>query len=197
LSDVEAQRLRLPARRGASEKPGRRITNPPQVDNLPHNRLTTCPTKPAWGLQYYETDPTLHDPYHLQRFVDAQSHVYDQVCSELRNGDKRGHWIWFIFPQIKGLGFSATANRFAISSREEAAAYLEHPILGPRLRECTRLVTLVKGRSLDQIFGYPDDLKFRSCMTLFAHVAADKQIFLEALEKYCGGEFDGLTLERL
>ena len=119
------------------------------------------------------------------------------MCSELREGDKQGHWIWFIFPQIKGLGHSATAARFAISSREESVAYLHHPILGPRLRECTRLVTLVEGRSLAQIFGYPDDLKFRSSMTLFAQVTADNQVFLEALEKYCGGEFDRLTLERL
>jgi uncharacterized protein (DUF1810 family) len=139
----------------------------------------------------------LHDRHHLQRFVDAQSRVYAQVCSELRKGDKQGHWMWFIFPQIKGLGSSATAARFAISSREEAVAYLDHPILGPRLRECTRLVTLVEARSLDQIFGYPDDLKFRSSMTLFAQVTADNQIFLDALEKYCGGEFDSLTLERL
>jgi uncharacterized protein (DUF1810 family) len=139
----------------------------------------------------------LHDLHHLQRFVDAQNSVYERVCSELRKGRKQSHWIWFIFPQIKGLGSSATAARFAISSREEAAAYLEHPILEPRLRECTRLVTLVEGRSLNQIFGSPDDLKFRSSMTLFAQVAADNQIFLDALEKYCGGEFDGLTLERL
>jgi uncharacterized protein (DUF1810 family) len=139
----------------------------------------------------------LHDLHHLQRFVDAQNSVYERVCSELRKGRKQSHWIWFIFPQIKGLGSSATAARFAISSREEAAAYLEHPILGPRLRECTRLVTLVEGRSLNQIFGSPDDLKFRSSMTLFAQVAADNQIFLDALEKYCGGEFDGLTLDRL
>jgi uncharacterized protein (DUF1810 family) len=139
----------------------------------------------------------LDDRHHLQRFADAQNPVYDQVRSELRNGDKRGHWMWFIFPQIKGLGYSATAARFAISSREEGVAYLEHPILGPRLRECTRLVTLVEGRSLEQIFGSPDDLKFRSSMTLFAHVTDDNQVFLDALEKYCGGEFDRLTLERL
>ena len=139
----------------------------------------------------------MHDRYHLQRFVDAQSKVYEQVCAELREGDKRSHWMWFIFPQIAGLGSSSTAARFAISSREEAIAYLEHPLLGPRLRECTRLVTLVEGRSLEQIFGYPDDLKFRSCMTLFAQVTADNQVFLAALEKYCAGEFDSLTLERL
>ena len=139
----------------------------------------------------------MSDPYNLQRFVDAQNPVYDKVCSELRDGRKKSHWMWFIFPQIAGLGSSSTAARFAISSREEAIAYLEHPLLGPRLRECTRLVTLVEGRSLEQIFGYPDDLKFRSCMTLFAQVTADNQVFLAALEKYCAGEFDSLTLERL
>ena len=105
--------------------------------------------------------------------------------------------MWFIFPQIAGLGHSPLASKFAISSREEANAYLEHAILGPRLRECSRLVTLVKGRSIEQIFGYPDDLKFRSSMTLFAHATAENQIFVDALRKYFGGEFDCLTLERL
>jgi uncharacterized protein (DUF1810 family) len=137
------------------------------------------------------------DRYDLQRFVDAQNRVYQQVCTELREGRKQGHWMWFIFPQIKGLGHSAVAAKFAISSREEAAAYLEHPLLGPRLAECTRLVTLVEGRSINQILGYPDDLKFRSCMTLFAHTTDDNQNFLDALRKYFGGEFDALTIERL
>jgi uncharacterized protein (DUF1810 family) len=105
--------------------------------------------------------------------------------------------MWFIFPQIKGLGHSPLARKYAISSREEAEAYLRHPILGPRLRECTRLVNLTEGRSLEQIFGYPDDLKFRSCMTLFAHATADNQVFMDALQKYCAGTFDSLTLERL
>jgi uncharacterized protein (DUF1810 family) len=106
--------------------------------------------------------------------------------------------MWFIFPQIKGLGYSAVAAKFAISSREEAVAYLEHPILGPRLAECTRLVILVEGRTINQILGYPDDLKFRSCMTLFAHATTDdNKIFWDALQKYFGGEFDPLTLERL
>ena len=141
--------------------------------------------------------PDVHDPYRLQRFVDAQNDVYDEVCAELRKGDKRGHWMWFIFPQIQGLGSSATAAEFAISSREEAVRYLDHPVLGPRLTECTRLVTLVEGRSIQQIFPYPDYLKFRSCMTLFAHAAQDNRIFLQALQKYFGGEFDPLTLARL
>jgi uncharacterized protein (DUF1810 family) len=137
------------------------------------------------------------DSYHLQRFVDAQNSVFDQVSAELRQGQKRSHWIWFIFPQIQGLGHSQMASQYAISSREEATAYLQHPILGPRLRECTRLVNLIEGRSIGQIFGYPDDLKFRSSMTLFAHATSENQIFTDALDKYFGGESDRLTLERL
>lgn len=137
------------------------------------------------------------DPYHLQRFVDAQDSVYEAVCLELRDGYKRGHWMWFIFPQIKGLGHSDMANRFAISSREEAAAYLQHPMLGHRLRECTRLVSGVEGRSAEEIFGSIDALKFRSSMTLFASATPDNEIFRDALRKYFGGEVDRSTLERL
>jgi uncharacterized protein (DUF1810 family) len=137
------------------------------------------------------------DPFDLQRFVNAQTPVYDEVCAELRNGRKRGHWIWFIFPQLRGLGSSATATAFGISSRQEAEAYLDHAVLGPRLRECTRLVNLVEGSAIDQIFGYPDNLKFRSSMTLFACVASDDQDFKNALGKYFGGEPDPLTMERL
>jgi len=137
------------------------------------------------------------DPYHLQRFLEAQDRTYTQACAELRQGSKRTHWMWFIFPQILGLGSSAMAARFAISSRAEAAAYLAHPILGPRLRECTRLVNQVEGRSIDEIFGYPDDLKFHSSVTLFAQATADNQVFLDALEKYFAGEPDPLTLRQL
>ncbi len=139
----------------------------------------------------------MSNPYDLQRFVDAQDPVYDQVCSELRRGQKTGHWMWFIFPQLRGLGHSQMAHTFGISSREEAVAYLEHPILGERLRECTRLVNLVEGRSIHQILGYPDDLKFKSSMTLFASGTPENQIFQEALEKYFGGEFDPMTVQRL
>jgi uncharacterized protein (DUF1810 family) len=139
----------------------------------------------------------MRDPYNLQRFVDAQNPVFERVCAELRTGQKRGHWIWFIFPQLRGLGHSEMATRLAISSREEAEEYLKHPVLGPRLRECTRLVMLVEGRSINQIFGYPDDLKFRSSMTLFVSATADKQIFNDALQKYFAGEPDPLTIERL
>jgi uncharacterized protein (DUF1810 family) len=135
--------------------------------------------------------------YDLERFVDAQRPVYEDARAELRRGRKQSHWMWFIFPQIEGLGRSETARTYAISSREEAEAYLEHPVLGARLRECTRLVNLVEGRSAEEIFGRPDDLKFRSSMTLFAHAASENQVFTEALQKYFGGAFDPLTLERL
>jgi uncharacterized protein (DUF1810 family) len=136
-------------------------------------------------------------PHDLQRFVVAQDPVIDQVYGELRQGRKTGHWMWFVFPQIEGLGSSAMSKRFAIASRREAAAYLQHPILGPRLRQCTRLVIAVPDRSISQIFGYPDDFKFRSSMTLFAHAAADNALFVEALQKYFAGVFDPSTLDRL
>jgi uncharacterized protein (DUF1810 family) len=137
------------------------------------------------------------DPYDLQRFVDAQSHCFEQVCRELSEGRKQSHWIWFIFPQLKGLGHSAMANRYAVSSRQEAEAYLAHPILGPRLRHCTQLVILIEGRSIQQIFGVPDDLKFRSSMTLFANTAAENKFCRDALQKYFAGIADQLTLNRL
>ncbi|MES1262072.1 MAG: DUF1810 domain-containing protein [Acidobacteriota bacterium] len=139
----------------------------------------------------------MDDPHDLGRFVDAQEPVIARVYAELRAGRKEGHWMWFVFPQWKGLGSSALAVRFGIASREEAGSYLRHPVLGPRLRECTRLVNLVKGQPIDQILGYPDDLKFRSCMTLFTHVTEDNEVFRTAIEKYFGGEFDPLTLRKL
>jgi uncharacterized protein (DUF1810 family) len=139
----------------------------------------------------------MNDPYRLQRFVDAQNPVFDQVCAELRRGHKTTHWMWFIFPQLRGLGHSAMAMEYAISSRQEAEAYLKHPILGARLRECTQLVNRVEGRSVEQIFGYPDHLKFHSSMTLFAAATADNQIFKDALEKYFGGKLDALTMKKL
>jgi uncharacterized protein (DUF1810 family) len=137
------------------------------------------------------------DRYGLQRFVHAQAEVYEQVCRELREGRKRTHWMWFIFPQIKGLGSSAMAVRFAISSLAEAGAYLGHAVLGPRLQECTGLVLAVAERSAHEIFGSPDDLKFHSSMTLFAKAGVQNRVFLDALEKYFGGELDRGTLERL
>lgn len=137
------------------------------------------------------------DPSNLQRFVDAQRSIYENVRRELRGGSKRSHWMWFIFPQFKGLGRSDTAQQYAISSREEAAAYLEHPILGSRLRECSQLVAAIDGRSIEDIFGYPDYLKFHSSMTLFAQVAADNEVFNDCLQKYFDGEPDSATLAQL
>ena len=139
----------------------------------------------------------MDDPFNLQRFVDAQEPVFEQVCAELRRGRKTTHWMWFVFPQIAGLGRSRLATEFAIASLDEAAAYLNHPILGPRLRECTRLVNLIEGSEIGQIFGQPDDMKFRSCMTLFADATEDNQVFRDAVQKYFAGEYDPATLERL
>jgi uncharacterized protein (DUF1810 family) len=139
----------------------------------------------------------MNDPHRLQRFVDAQEPVYERVLAELRAGRKASHWMWFVFPNVAGLGKSEIAKKFAIASRQEAVAYLQHPTLGPRLEECTRLVNLVENASLADIFGYPDDLKFRSCMTLFAQVTEDNGVFLTALAKYCGSEFDPATLAKL
>lgn len=139
----------------------------------------------------------MNDPFNLQRFVDAQDAVYESVLGELRAGRKTSHWMWFVFPQIAGLGFSAMSQRYAIAGRDEAVAYDRHPVLGPRLRECTALVNAVEGRSAHQIFGSPDDMKFRSCMTLFSECADDPQPFRDALQKYFGGEGDEATISKL
>jgi uncharacterized protein (DUF1810 family) len=138
----------------------------------------------------------MSDAYDLNRFLEAQKPVYERVCSELRTGRKSSHWMWFVFPQIQGLGRSGMAQRFAISSIEEARVYLQHPVLGSRLRECAELVCGVTGRTIHQIFGSPDDMKFRSCMTLFARVD-DKEhsVFERALRQYFNGEPDPLTLD--
>ena len=134
------------------------------------------------------------DPFDLQRFVDAQAPLYPRVLAELRQGQKQSHWIWFIFPQLAGLGHSPMARRFAIASREEAVAYLEHEILGPRLRECTALVNAVEGRTIREILGSPDDFKFRSSMTLFGAVSSDPE-FAEAIQKFYSGTPDRKTLD--
>jgi uncharacterized protein (DUF1810 family) len=124
--------------------------------------------------------------------------VYSRVLDELRRAEKRSHWMWFIFPQIAGLGSSATAREYAISGRQEALAYLQHPVLGPRLRECTALVTTAPpGRQVDAIFGYPDDLKFRSSVTLFHAVAPEEAIFRDALNRFFAGRPDDATLRLL
>jgi uncharacterized protein (DUF1810 family) len=137
------------------------------------------------------------NPFDLERFVRAQEPVYERVCAELRNGRKSSHWMWFVFPQLRGLGSSSMAERFGIASRHEAQAYLDHPVLGLRLRECTALVNQIEGRSVEQIFGYPDDLKFRSSMTLFASAGSDNRNFQDALQKYFQGEPDPRTLQLL
>jgi uncharacterized protein (DUF1810 family) len=136
------------------------------------------------------------DRFDLQRFVDAQAPVYHRVLAELRHGLKQSHWMWFIFPQLAGLGHSAMAQRFALASGEEAMAYLSHDVLGPRLRECTALVNAVQGRTIRQILGSPDDLKFCSCMTLFGAVSSDPE-FTRAIAKFYGGTSDRRTLELL
>jgi len=140
------------------------------------------------------------DPFNLERFVEAQKGFYDKAIDELRAGRKRTHWIWFIFPQIEGLGRSPTAIHYAISGRDEASAYADHPLLGHRLIECTEAALAIEGSDATTVFGHPDDLKFRSSMTLF-EAATDNELFgplfSKALEKFYDGERDDKTLERL
>ena len=136
------------------------------------------------------------DEFDLDRFIRAQEPVMTQVRQELAAGRKRSHWMWFVFPQLAGLGHSAMARRYAISSLAEAQAYLEHPLLGPRLVELTELVNQVKGRSIREIFGSPDDLKFHSSMTLFAYARPGVSAFREVLERHFGGVMDNRTLEK-
>ncbi len=137
------------------------------------------------------------DPYDLDRFVRAQESDYEQALSEIRSGRKRTHWMWYVFPQIDGLAFSSTSKHYAIKSVGEAKAYLDHPILGPRLLECAEAVLRVEGRSAREIFGSPDDLKLRSCATLFACVSPPGSVFDRLLGKYYGGGRDGKTLQLL
>jgi uncharacterized protein (DUF1810 family) len=139
----------------------------------------------------------MSDPWDIERFVDAQACVYEEALSELRRGRKIGHWMWFVFPQIEGLGHSPTAQQYAISGLDEARGYVAHPVLGPRLVECARVVAGTTGRSAHEIFGSPDDLKLRSSMTLFACAAPDTAEFQHVLDRYFDGELDKRTLERL
>jgi uncharacterized protein (DUF1810 family) len=139
---------------------------------------------------------TMSDPYDLQRFVDAQAGAYANVVKELAAGRKRSHWMWFVFPQVAGLGFSAMAQRFAIGSRDEALAYLAHDILGSRLIECTGLVMAVTGKTIHDILGSPDDLKFHSSMTLFGAISGNP-LFAAALARYFAGAKDQATLDIL
>lgn len=137
------------------------------------------------------------DPFELQRFVDAQAGTYARALAELRRGRKESHWMWFVFPQLAGLGFSPMAQRYAIASLDEARAYLAHPVLGARLREAAAAVKATAGRTTREIFGATDDLKFRSSMTLFHAAAPDEPVFDEALGRFYGGEPDPRTLELL
>jgi len=151
-----------------------------------------------------EANGEASDPYQLKRFVDAQRSCFPQVRSELLAGQKQSHWMWFVFPQLKGLGSSPMARRFGISGLGEASAYLLHPLLGDRLRDCTAVVNAVDRRSVSDIFGYPDDLKFHSSITLFAWAARDaslenagNHVFADALSKYFAGKADQATVDRL
>jgi len=135
------------------------------------------------------------DPFDLARFTGAQEPVYDRVLAELKGGRKRTHWMWFVFPQVDGLGLSATSKRYAIKGRAEARAYLDHPMLGSRLRECAEAVLAIEGRSANEIFGSPDDMKLKSSMTLFAMVGDD--VFERVLEKFFQGRPDAATLRLL
>lgn len=139
----------------------------------------------------------MEDPFLLQRFVEAQKNIYENVVNELKKGGKGSCWMWFVFPQVAGLGRTPTAEKYSIKSVEEARSYISHPVLGPRLHECTQLVVNIDGRTANQIFGFPDDLKFRSSMTLFKHIAEDNQIFLDAIAKYYDGKEDDLTIKVL
>jgi uncharacterized protein (DUF1810 family) len=136
-------------------------------------------------------------PYDLDRFLVAQEHVYDGVLEELRRGRKTGHWIWFIFPQVAGLGHSDMSQHFAINSLNEARAYLAHPVLGTRLRECAGVVLADRGRTAEEIFGSTDAMKLRSCMTLFHRAAPDEPVFVQVLDRYYGGVADEATDARL
>ena len=137
------------------------------------------------------------DPFELRRFVDAQDRVYDRVLEELRSGRKRSHWIWFVFPQLAVLGRSPTAIRYGITSLDEARAYLDHAVLGPRLHECASVVAQIRGSSADEIFGWPDNLKVRSSMTLFARATDDDADFRAVLDLLYDGVEDALTVEHL
>jgi len=139
----------------------------------------------------------MRDPTTLDRFVDAQAPHYAAICDELRHGRKTSHWMWFVFPQLRALGRSGTAKFYGLADRAEALAYWRHPLLGPRLLECTSLVLAVTGRSAHTIFGSPDDLKLRSCMTLFEAVAPEEPVFPATLDRYYDGERDAITVSLL
>jgi uncharacterized protein (DUF1810 family) len=140
---------------------------------------------------------TKNDPFNLSRFLEVQAADYEQALSEIKAGRKRSHWMWYIFPQIDGLAFSSMSRQYSIKSIEEAQAYVNHPILGTRLLDCAKAVVDIEGRSIEEILGSPDDLKLRSCATLFAFVSASGSVFDQILEKYYGGVRDDRTLQLL
>lgn len=139
----------------------------------------------------------MNDQFDLNRFLRAQEGSYQRALGELKGGEKRSHWMWYVFPQIDGLGYSSTAKFYAIRSKEEALAYVSHPVLGARLLECARTVCDIEGRTATEIFGFPDDVKLRSSMTLFAYVSEKHSVFQSVLEKYFNGRADERTLEML
>lgn len=149
------------------------------------------------GMTHSDESRTADDPYNLTRFVYAQEDDYVHALAEMKSGKKRTHWMWYIFPQLDGLALSTTSQRYAIKSVEEAEAYLAHPLLGPRLHECAAAVLQIEGQSATEVFGSPDDLKLRSCATLFACVSPPGSVFDRLLTKYYGGERDKKTLRLL
>jgi uncharacterized protein (DUF1810 family) len=158
-----------------------------------HNRLNfRCTIAPA-----FDTIPTMETDVKLAEFVSAQNPIYDQVRRELGAGRKESHWIWFIFPQLTGLGHSPMSRQFGIASQDEARRYLGHPVLGARLRECLQLLLGLPTQDIDSILGYPDNLKFRSCVTLFTTIAPHEALFQAALDKFFAGQPDALTLDLL
>lgn len=140
------------------------------------------------------SSPDRTDDFNLERFMEAQAGAYDAACRELEAGVKSSHWMWFVFPQMKGLGFSPTAQRYGIASLAEAQAYLAHPVLGPRLRHVAALMLAINGRSALEVLGSPDDMKLRSSMTLFAHADKTAAVFQAVLDRYFGGKHDPATL---
>ena len=154
---------------------------------------------PVVGLKLpnVKTTESVHDPHGLERFVRAQEGDYDRALGEIQSGRKRSHWMWYIFPQFRGLGFSSMSQQYSIKSLAEAEAYLHHPVLGPRLVQCCEAALGVEGRSAHDVFGSPDDMKLRSCATLFAQVSPPGSVFHRLLAKYFDDEPDGKTLRLL
>lgn len=159
-------------------------------------RVATGPV-PVFGFEREKRMDINLTSQGLQRFVEAQDRVYVSVCQELTAGHKTSHWMWFVFPQLKALGRSSIAKHFGIESRDEALAYWQHPVLGKRLKNCVQLVLAVQHKTAQKIFGSPDDLKLRSCMTLFAQVAPEEQVFSQTLERFFNGKPDAMTLDLL